>query len=145
MAKIVPLSNAPNQTITVTLNINGGSTTLNIFQYWNRIGQFWAIDIFNAFGTPLVTSVPLVTGDWPGANILSAFEYLQIGEWFIINQSGATTDIPTDQNLGTGFALLVDDNVGSGSSPGVASLPQVAGSGNWSSYPVAALSTVLAQ
>jgi hypothetical protein len=141
-AQIVPLNPSPNQVLSVTLNINGSSITLGIKQYFNRIGGFWVFDIFTQQGVPLVSSVPLITGYWPAANILAPYEYMKIGEAFVINQNGANSDWPTNTNLGSGFVLLWDSN----NPPGIAALfpqlPPVDGSGNWSSYNVSAMQTI---
>jgi hypothetical protein len=141
-SQILPLTPAAQQTITATLQVNGGSLTLGISQYWNRVGGFWCFDIYSASGALLVSSVPLITGDWPGANILAQYEYLQIGEAYVINQNGAATDWPNDVNLGSGFILLWDSNNPPGSIPLLPSVPQVSGSGNWSSYNVSQLQNI---
>ena len=109
MAQIIPLTSAPNQTLTAVLNVNGRALTLQLRLCYNTQAGFWAMDISDQVGNPLVTSRPLLTGAWPAGNILEAFEYLRIGAAFIINQSG-TGDIPNDTNLGTAFLLLWDDN-----------------------------------
>jgi hypothetical protein len=142
-SQIVPLTPLPNQTLSVTLNINNLPLTLQMFQYYNRVAGFWAIDIYSQTGVPLASSVPLLTGDWPAANILAPYEYLQIGEAYVINQNGGVTDWPTTSNLGGGFVLLWTDNVGSGKAPGFPLVPPVPGSGDWSSYPVSGLAQVL--
>ena len=72
----------------------------------------WMIDIADQYGNRLVSSVPLVTGAWPAANILAPYDYLGIGSAFIINQSGGAADIPNASNLGSQFILLWDSNPG---------------------------------
>lgn len=110
-AQILPLTSQPNQILLATLAINGGTTTIGIRQYWNRIGGFWVMDIYNSNGLPLVSSVPLLTGDWPAANVMAPYEWLNIGAWFIINQgNGEQADWPNSSNLGINFLLLIDDN-----------------------------------
>lgn len=110
MAQIIPLTVAPNQTMRVTLAVNGQSLTLNLDLNYNEVGGFWILNIADSNNNPLLNSIPLMTGDWPAANILGAFEYLQIGSAFVINQDGATTDYPNSQNLASSYALLWDDN-----------------------------------
>lgn len=108
--QIVPLTNAPNQSIAVTLSVNGGSLSLNLSVYYNRQGKFWVMDVADSLFNPLVSSVPLIAGVWPGSNILSAFGYLGIGSAYVINQNGVASDWPNDTNLGTDFVLLWDSN-----------------------------------
>ena len=109
MAQLVPTTNAPNQTAQVTLQVNGAPLTLTLGINYNRIAQFWTMTVADANGAILLGSVPLITGAWPAANILAPYEYLGIGSAFVINQNGATTDWPTDTNLGSGFALIWDN------------------------------------
>ncbi len=110
MAAIVPITNAPNQAIRVTLAINGKSLTLSLRLYYNVSLQCWLMDIADQFGSPIVSSVPLLTGVWPAANILVPYDHLKIGSAFVINQSGSQQDRPNDSNLGNDFLLLWDSN-----------------------------------
>jgi hypothetical protein len=110
MAQIVPVTSAPNQQIRAALTVNGQSLILNLSLYWNGQGNFWAMDIADRAGNPVVDSVPLLSGAWPAGNILAPYNYLGIGSAYVINQNGAATDSPDSTNLGTGFLLLWDDN-----------------------------------
>ena len=106
---MIPLTNSPNQSVTVSLPINGGTVTLGLEIYYNENGEdgnFWAMDISDQYGNLLVASVPLVTGVWPAANILAPWDYLRIGAAFVINQSASSLDIPDDNTLGSQFALI---------------------------------------
>lgn len=94
----------------ISLAVNGGILTLNLRFYYNRQAGFWAMDIADKSGNPIVSSVPLITGVWPGANILAPYDYMQIGSAYLINQNGAVTDWPDDTNLGTGFCMVWSDN-----------------------------------
>jgi len=110
MPQIVNLSNSPNQSLQVTLNVNGGSLTLNLQLRYNTAGGFWVLSIADRDGNALVSSVPLITGAWPAANILAPYHYLGIGSAVVINMSGGVPDWPDEQSLGNGFELLWDDN-----------------------------------
>ena len=110
---LIPLTNAPNQTVTVNLPINGGSLTLNLRIYYNENGEngnFWVMDVADQYGNLLVASVPLVTGVWPAANILAPYDYLKIGSAYVINSSGGATDIPDASSLGSSFVLIWGPN-----------------------------------
>ena len=109
-AQILPVTSAPNQFMTVGLALNGGTVALSLQFSYNRVGGFWVMDVSDLQGNPLVTSIPLLTGDWPAANIMAPFDYLQIGAWYVINQSGAIMDWPDSNTLGAAFLVLVDDN-----------------------------------
>ena len=107
--QLVPVSSAPNQQVTVILNINNQQVTLNLLVYWSIQG-FWLMNIADRFNNPLLSSVPLVTGVWPGGNLLGPYGYLGIGSAFIIQQNGAVGDFPNVTNLGSQVSLLWSDN-----------------------------------
>jgi hypothetical protein len=110
---MIPLTNSPNQSVTVSLPINGGSLTLNLEIYYNENGEngdFWSMDVSDQNGNLLVASVPLVTGAWPAANVLAPFDYLRIGSAYMINASGGSTDIPDSTTLGAQFLLIWGPN-----------------------------------
>jgi hypothetical protein len=110
MAQILALNNSPNQSLRVALNVNGHSLTLNLRLRYNTQAGFWTMDIADQSNNPLASSVPLLTGAWPGANILAPYDYLGIGSAYVINQSGAASDWPDDSGLGRDFVVLWDDN-----------------------------------
>jgi hypothetical protein len=111
MAFIVPLTAIPNtnQLFTVTIQINGGVVTLSLRLCYNAVAGFWTMDIADALGNPLVSSVPLLTGQWPAANILAPYGYLGIGDAFVLDLSG-TGGWPDNANLGSQYLLLWDSN-----------------------------------
>jgi hypothetical protein len=108
MAQIVPLTNAPIQSLTVTLSVDGAYLTLQFTVGFNEIAQYWVLMIDDQNGNPLVDSIPLITGVWPAANLLAQFAYLAIGSAYIINASGVAQDYPDSTNLGSDFLLLWD-------------------------------------
>ncbi len=109
MAQVVSLNPSPNHTLRAALTVNGAALTLNLALRWNAQSGFWALDIADQAGNPLVSSVPLLTGIWPAANILAPYDYLKIGSAYIVNQSGADGE-PDETNLGASYLLLWDDN-----------------------------------
>lgn len=109
-AQIIPLTNSPNQSLQVSLAINGGTLTLNLTFSYNEIAQFWAMGVFDSNYNPLVSAVPLLTGQWPGANVLAPYEHLKIGAAYVIAQNGAQSPWPTSSDLGSQFYLLWSDN-----------------------------------
>jgi hypothetical protein len=72
--------------------------------------SFWVMDIADRFNDPIVSSIPLLPGAWPGGNILASVDYLGIGSAMVVNQNGGVTDRPDPSDLGTGFCLLWDSN-----------------------------------
>jgi hypothetical protein len=114
--QIVPLTSAQNQTLTVSLSINGGTVSLQLSVSYNAMGGFWQMNIADQTDTPIVGPVPLLTGAYPAGNILAAYQYMNIGSAFVINVSGivnTVNGVPVDwpqTNLGTDYVLLWDDN-----------------------------------
>ena len=68
------------------------------------------MDIYNSVGKLLLSSIPMLTGSWPAANILCQFDYLDIGSAYIINLGQVPDDYPNAHELGNDFLLLWDDN-----------------------------------
>ena len=91
---LIPITNAPNQSLRVTLPINGGTTTLNLQISFNEVGLWWVMAIYDQSFNPLLSDIPLLTGYWPAANILGPWEYMLIGGATVINNSGGASDWP---------------------------------------------------
>lgn len=108
--QIINVTSAPNQRFSVSLAVNGGTINLQLSLSFNAMGEFWVLNIFTPSGIPIMLSVPLVTGVWPAANILSPFQYLNIGSCYVINVTGADADLPGATSLGSDFTLLWGDN-----------------------------------
>jgi hypothetical protein len=110
MSQIIPLTNAPNQTLNVALNVNGSVLRLGLFITFSEMAQYWIMSIFYASGNLLLSSVPMITGSWPAANLLAQYGYLNIGSAYIINLGQVSNDYPGANDLGNNFILLWDDN-----------------------------------
>jgi hypothetical protein len=110
MAQIVPVTGNPNQTLTVSLNVDGGVVTLQLTVRYFDLCGYWVMTIKDATGNLLLDSIPMLCGVYPAANILAQYAYLQIGSAFLVNVSNTTQDSPGASSLGTDFLLLWDDN-----------------------------------
>ena len=110
MSQIVPLTNAPNQTLNVSLNVNGAVLRLGLFITYSEMAQYWLMSISNSVGNLLLSGVPLLTGTWPAANLLAQQGYMRIGSCYVINLGQVPDDYPTASELGSSFLLLWDDN-----------------------------------
>jgi uncharacterized membrane protein YedE/YeeE len=107
--QIIPLSTQPNQTMTVTLTVDGAQLTLGLAFKYSQMCGYWLMTIFDANNNLLVDSIPMITGSFPGGNLLRGQGYLQIGSAYLINQSNGETDYPDNTNLGITFLLLWGD------------------------------------
>lgn len=102
-----PLDNAPNQTWSASVNINGGISTFFLELNYNEIAGYWSMTISDGNQNLLLSAVPLLCG----LNILAPYAYLGIGSIFILNVGNSDTDSPTDTNLGTDFVMVWGDNI----------------------------------
>ena len=109
--QIIPLTTTPNKVMQITLNINGENRTLQLNIRYNEIAKYWILGIIDpATGLYILDSIPLITGQYPAANILAQYNYLRIGAAYILNVSNSDMDYPDKTNLGTDFVLLWTDN-----------------------------------
>lgn len=109
MAQIIPLDNSPQQSFSVALNVDGAVLRLQLEITFSEMAQYWVMRISDAKGNLLLDSLPLITGNWPAANILSQYGYLKIGSCFVINVGQVPDDYPNGSELGNSFKLLWDD------------------------------------
>ena len=108
-SQLIPVSVAPNQALAITVNVDGQSLRLNLALNYNSVVGYWTMDIADSVGNKIVSSIPLLTGQWPAANILTPFGYLNLGDAILIDQTG-TGGIPDDTSLGSGYLMLWSDN-----------------------------------
>lgn len=106
---IVPFAPSTNQTTSVTLPVNNGNITLKFTFTYNTPGGYWFMSVTQN-GTLLLDAVPLVTGEYPAGNILSQYDYMQIGSAYIVPVTSVTTNDPTFDTMGTDFYLVWSDN-----------------------------------
>jgi hypothetical protein len=110
MFQIVPLDNSSNQNFQAVLAVNGVNITLQFFLRYNEIAEYWTMKITDPkTSTVLLDSVPLLTGDYPAANLLHQYGYLKIGTAYLVNV-GNVSDNPSDKDLGVNFILAWGDN-----------------------------------
>jgi len=107
--QLIPLSVAPNQSFSIQLTVNAQPLTLNLELGYSEMAGYWQLSVSDVNGNSLVASVPLVTGWYPAANVLAQYEYLQIGNAYLLNTGNAPTDYPGSDNLNQ-FSLLWGDN-----------------------------------
>ena len=107
----IPLTTQPNQTFEIPLDVNGTTIRLTLTIRYNEMANYWVMTVGDTNGNILVDNVPLITGTWPAANILDAYQYLGIGSAYVINASNASVnDYPNASSLGIDFVLIWSDN-----------------------------------
>ena len=69
--QIVPLTCDPNQTFNSTLSIDGKNKNLKFKVSYKSVAQYWVMTIIDGnTGDIILDSMPLMTGDYPAANVL---------------------------------------------------------------------------
>jgi hypothetical protein len=107
--QIVPVTNDPNQTLTVALAVDGASLTLKLGARFSLVTGYWLMNVSDRFNNLLLSNVPLLCGLYPASNLLAPFGALAIGSAYIVNASGSASDSPDETNLGTDFLLVWGD------------------------------------
>lgn len=110
MNQIVPLSLAVVQQQTVQLTVNGQPLTLTLSITWSAMAGYWQMSVTDVNGNLLLSSVPLITGSYPAANLLAQYQYLQIGSAYLLNTGTGADDYPGQYDLQQ-FTLVWGDNV----------------------------------
>jgi hypothetical protein len=110
--QIIPVTSNPNQVIKTTLNVDGKNLSLQIGLTFNEIAGYWIMQIVNpTTNETLLDSVPLITGEYPAANLLGQHSYLKIGSAFVINVANSDLDYPDANTLGIDFVLAWGDTL----------------------------------
>jgi hypothetical protein len=113
MNNTIPIQSQPNQTFTVTVEVNGiNSTYLINCVYRDKLG-YWTMDIsdFNT-NAMLLSNVPLLSfGNADGnADIFRQMAYMQIGSLFVIKTVNTTEDSPSYNTISTDYSIVWGDN-----------------------------------
>lgn len=107
-SQLIPLTQAPNQTFSIQLTVDGTVLTLAFVLSYSTMAGWWQLQVSNIQGVVLIGSVPLITGSYPSANLLAQYGYLQIGSAYLLNTSNSSDDYPGGNDL-TSFSLLWGD------------------------------------
>lgn len=106
---IIPVTNAPDQRFTTSLQVDGENVELSFRVRYNTEAGYWTIGIKDISGNQIIDSVPLLTGKFPAANILGQYKHLGIGGLAVVPVGDPDTDYPDETNLGTQFLLVAGD------------------------------------
>jgi hypothetical protein len=82
-----------NQVIQVTM----AGVQYQLTVRWNDANQSWILDIADPSANPIVTGIPVVTGE----DLLAPFAYLNFGGQLIVQTTNDTDAVPTLANLGS--------------------------------------------
>lgn len=107
--QVIPLTNAGQQSIKISLAVDGKTLRVQLTIHYSEIAGYWLMDIADSGGNSILVGIPLITGDWPAANILAQYGYLGIGSAYVINATQTARDYPDSTNLGSEFLLIWSD------------------------------------
>lgn len=103
----IPLTNQPNQSFNVVIPIGDTNITLGFFIYWNRIAEYWEMNLTDiASGAQLISGLPLLPGRGETANLLRQFAYLGIGEAYVVPISQDAPSSPGVSDWGVNYELI---------------------------------------
>lgn len=107
---IVPLTPSLNQSLTCTLPVDSSNITLSFTFTYNAQGGYWFMSVTDASNTLLLDGVPVITGQYPAANILGQYQHLGIGSAYLVPVSSVLADNPDFDSLGSDFVLVWSDS-----------------------------------
>ena len=108
----IPLDTTPDQQFSVTVDVGGKNVPLILHFRYNTEGDFWHMDVTDARSQKmLISNLPIVTGQYPAADLLRQHQYLGIGSALVVKNTETTeADTPGLFDLGTDFLLLWGDD-----------------------------------
>jgi len=103
----IPVNCSPNTFYTCTVSLKNNTVNLNLrlLLNYSDFYDYWYMDVY--VGSELkVAGVPLVLG----GNMLAQYEYLDIGEAYILREISNNLMHPDNNTLGTKFILVWGDS-----------------------------------
>jgi len=88
----IPLISMPQR-----FEIALAGVTYNLTVRWIEHGQFWSLDINDQDNVPIINGIPLITGE----DLLSQYEYLDLGGQLFVSTDFDVGAPPTSSNLGS--------------------------------------------
>lgn len=104
----IPINTAPGASYGFRISLKGNTINLDvrIILHYLDMYDFWTMDVYNDLTKePLVLNVPLVMG----LNLLGQYEYLDVGEAYILNDKNSDLMHPDNVTLGNDFILVWGD------------------------------------
>jgi len=109
---VIPLTSDPDQTFNCTIPVDGKNIALSLRLRYNTAANYWVLTIADPkTGVVILDSIPILTGDYPAADILGQYKYLGLGSAGVLKMGGCVTDYPDSISLGTDFVLVWGDTV----------------------------------
>jgi hypothetical protein len=110
MYRVIPLTSDPNQTMDVSIPVDGKNLNLTLGVTYNGYGNYWCLTI-SKDGIVLIDGLPLLCSSYPAGDLLGQYRYLGLGSAYLIKNGSVLDDAPNASNLGSSFQLVWGDTV----------------------------------
>lgn len=107
--QVVKISTNLNQALSANLNVDGKILNLNLTFTFSEMANYWLMTVKDSNNNVLLDSIPMVTGCFPGNNLLGAYMYLQLGSAYLVNVSNSGEDFPSQNTLARDWQLIWSD------------------------------------
>lgn len=107
----IPLTNSPNQTLKVTMPVNGETIQFRFKLWFNYQANYWLLSAYDIRkGKEVFTNLPLLTSKGPFADIICQLDYMKIGICVMVPIAGPDGSMADENNLGTSYIMVWGDN-----------------------------------
>ena len=107
----IPLTNSPNQTFTCIVPVNDKNVNLRFRLWYNYTAKYWLFSLDDVkTEKEIITNLPLLVSAGKFSNILAQLDYLKIDVMIVVPLAPDLLEYPSDENLGSYYALVWGDN-----------------------------------
>lgn len=108
---LIPATSEPNQTFQCIVPVDGGTRTFEMHFSYNAVAEYWEMSASDVdTGEELVTAVPLLSGEYPAANLLEQFAFLGMGAAVMVPVGlPDRSREPSADSLGSEYVLVWSD------------------------------------
>lgn len=108
---LIPLNSAPNQTFTCIIPVNGENIRFTFFLSYNSVAKYWQLTLTKTLTQEVMVScLPILSSSFDFRDIFNQLGYKNIGKCMIFNKNNDFESMPNDENLGTDYLMLWEDN-----------------------------------
>lgn len=101
----INIENSPNRIFNVTVNIRNIAVPIELDLRFNTMAGYWTVGIRDVQKDKIViSSMPLLNM----SNLLSQYQYLELGDAYMIGISNLPLDSLDMENLGKDFIMVWD-------------------------------------
>lgn len=101
MYSYIKLTADPNQSYTLVIPGDKNKLTLKIQQSYNRMAEYWTMDIYDSSSNALIMGIPML----PGYDLLAQYQYMGIGSAMVVNTGDPSVSTPDSTSIADNFVL----------------------------------------